>query len=356
MIIDVTYEADLTEKDLAGLKASELDRKLLASHPFAERELHKWIDEGLTEHAVGASRLGFAYDNDKERVLTSVALSVDGHLSSEETEALVDAVNAQLADGGLSEPESVKLADGEIEIFPANPTQAVVPLSVAKRQGTFGEDVIEKGKPKKYGKKIENYLREGNLAGIREYYAKGGDLNAVNKWGNSLLMAAIAGPNEAVPLYVIRNGGDVAFASEEGQTPLHSVGYTGYVNVAEMLIRRGADVNAWYAAQEMTPLMIAANRNYLDLVRLLVEKGARINAVREDGHSPLTFTSSSRVVTYLLEQGREIYTKEQVADALERAREELEEVRDYQTEEVIEDHVKIVEILKEHLRSLDTGG
>ena len=62
-----------------------------------------------------------------------------------------------------------------------------------------------------------------------------------------------------------------------GNTPLHWAAYSGNREVAELLIAKGADVNA-LNNQGQTPLHQAALQGNWDIVELLVAQGANINA------------------------------------------------------------------------------
>ena len=82
-------------------------------------------------------------------------------------------------------------------------------------------------------------------------------------------------------------GADVnAKASPSGRTALHSTGFENFLDVAKLLIDRGADVNAADSDDE-TPLSNAARANSLDVAKLLIDRGADVNAADSDGETPL---------------------------------------------------------------------
>jgi ankyrin repeat protein/TPR repeat protein len=70
--------------------------------------------------------------------------------------------------------------------------------------------------------------------------------------------------------------------SGEGQTALHQAMRAKDVTVAELLIARGADVNA-KAKTGYTPLHVAAGLGKLERVRLLLSKGASVDAMDTHG-------------------------------------------------------------------------
>lgn len=90
------------------------------------------------------------------------------------------------------------------------------------------------------------------------------------------------------------NSGGLCRGASVGETPLHLASRESSVEVAEVLLRHGADPNAKTSAEEggMTPLHFAAAPGNDDrrraVVRLLLQAGADVNALSADGvTSPL---------------------------------------------------------------------
>lgn len=69
-------------------------------------------------------------------------------------------------------------------------------------------------------------------------------------------------------------------------TPLHSACAVSNFEIAEILIKKGADVNAKQMSG-VTPLHSAAHNGQTKLAKLLIENGADVNAKMEDGKTPL---------------------------------------------------------------------
>ncbi|XP_028819419.1 ankyrin-3 isoform X37 [Denticeps clupeoides] len=99
--------------------------------------------------------------------------------------------------------------------------------------------------------------------------------------------------------------------TESGFTPLHIAAHYGNVNVATLLLNRGAAVD-FKARNDITPLHVASKRGNTNMVKLLLERGARIDAKTKDGLTPLHCGARSgheQVVEMLLERGAPILSK-----------------------------------------------
>uniref|UniRef100_A0A672MAL1 Ankyrin 2 n=1 Tax=Sinocyclocheilus grahami TaxID=75366 RepID=A0A672MAL1_SINGR len=90
-----------------------------------------------------------------------------------------------------------------------------------------------------------------------------------------------------------------------GFTPLHIAAHYGNVNVATLLLNRGAAVD-FTARNGITPLHVASKRGNTNMVHLLLDRGAQIDAKTRDGLTPLHCAARSghdTAVELLLERG-----------------------------------------------------
>ncbi|XP_040607805.1 ankyrin-2 isoform X44 [Mesocricetus auratus] len=93
--------------------------------------------------------------------------------------------------------------------------------------------------------------------------------------------------------------------TESGFTPLHIAAHYGNVNVATLLLNRGAAVD-FTARNGITPLHVASKRGNTNMVKLLLDRGGQIDAKTRDGLTPLHCAARSghdHVVELLLERG-----------------------------------------------------
>ncbi|XP_041515480.1 ankyrin-2 isoform X48 [Microtus oregoni] len=93
--------------------------------------------------------------------------------------------------------------------------------------------------------------------------------------------------------------------TESGFTPLHIAAHYGNVNVATLLLNRGASVD-FTARNGITPLHVASKRGNTNMVKLLLDRGGQIDAKTRDGLTPLHCAARSghdQAVELLLERG-----------------------------------------------------
>uniref|UniRef100_A0A673JGN6 Ankyrin-1-like n=1 Tax=Sinocyclocheilus rhinocerous TaxID=307959 RepID=A0A673JGN6_9TELE len=96
-----------------------------------------------------------------------------------------------------------------------------------------------------------------------------------------------------------------------GFTPLHIAAHYENLNVSQLLLNRGADVN-FTPKNGITPLHIASRRGNVIMVRLLLDRGAKIDAKTKDELTPLHCAARNghvRIIEILLDQGAPIQAK-----------------------------------------------
>jgi len=126
---------------------------------------------------------------------------------------------------------------------------------------------------------------ENNDKAIKALISSLPDVNAVDMDGWTLLhFAAGQGCLHLVEM-LIQKGANVN-ASNFGWTPLHWAADGGHKEVVTYLIKNGAEVNA-KEMQGNTPLHCAAVAGRLDTVRLLLNNGAEPNLKTADGETVL---------------------------------------------------------------------
>ena len=111
----------------------------------------------------------------------------------------------------------------------------------------------------------------------RALIAARASVDVANDYGITPLLEASKTGDAAMMELLLQAGANPSLAHPEGQTPLLAAARSGSVPAVRLLLARGVDVNAAETYQQTTALMWAAAENHLDVVDLLIEAGADVN-------------------------------------------------------------------------------
>jgi len=129
-------------------------------------------------------------------------------------------------------------------------------------------------------------VKENHIITVKALLAAGADVNATDKFAETLLhMAAVRGHKEMSSM-LIAEGANVDARDERGLTPLHAAAWGGHKEILVLLINKGADISV-RSAEGLTPLHMAALSGHRETIKHLILKGADINARSADGMTPL---------------------------------------------------------------------
>ena len=116
--------------------------------------------------------------------------------------------------------------------------------------------------------KLELILRRAAIIGFSgeegtALLAAGADVNHVDRWGSTVLMAAARNGHTEIVAALLAAGADVNYVDHQGNTALIAAARNGYTEVVTVLLAAGADVNYVHEDGGETALMAAAriNRN-----------------------------------------------------------------------------------------------
>lgn len=138
-------------------------------------------------------------------------------------------------------------------------------------------------------------MGSGNHAEIGKLLIDAGaNINEKFLGTNLLHITAMKVGNKSITKFLIENGLDVneqiappSSSEFRGLTPLHLAAGKGKIEVAEVLLENGAEMNLKASNLGYTPLHLAAINGQQTVAEFLVDKGAEVNPKSKTGATPL---------------------------------------------------------------------
>lgn len=151
---------------------------------------------------------------------------------------------------------------------------------------------------------------KGHEAIVRLLLRKGVDIEAAGGFSSpTALTAACFRGSESIVRLLLESGAEaskgVLCNSQDETTPLHAAAWNGSVEVTQLLINHGVDVNT-QADKIGTPLILAAYEGHYPMVEFLLDKGADVLATCDYFVNPLVAAAQGRhrgILQLLLSHG-----------------------------------------------------
>ena len=125
---------------------------------------------------------------------------------------------------------------------------------------------------------LHQAARAGNIEQVQSLISNGADVNVKDEDGGTPLHEAAFKGHKEVTELLISNRADVNAKNKDGWTPLFLALPTGNIDLVALLTVNGADVNVKCGRDMETPLHYAAREGYKEITELLIAKGANLNA------------------------------------------------------------------------------
>jgi ankyrin repeat protein len=157
---------------------------------------------------------------------------------------------------------------------------------------------------------------KGNLVEVKSALDEGFDIHQRDPDGMTLLMLAAVGGHVEVASLMIHRGADVLALSQDDNAfdALMMACAAGHTDFAKLLLDNGANINKRYSIPSsrgpvgnQTALSLSANKRRLDVCRLLISRGAEIEVAADSGYTALMWAlvngASEEAAELLLDAG-----------------------------------------------------
>ena len=153
-------------------------------------------------------------------------------------------------------------------------------------------------------------IREANIEEAKRLLAKGADINAVSKReGRTSVHDDTIRGQEKLTEFLLANSADVNAKDTRGANALQGVAFTGDVDMARVLIKRGIEIDNQGGFRNQTALHTAAGNGHKNIVKLLIANDANMNAIDENGWTALRHASNDshvELMKMLIDGGADI--------------------------------------------------
>ncbi len=149
---------------------------------------------------------------------------------------------------------------------------------------------------------LNDLVKNGDIAAVASALDNGAAIDEVD--GVTALYTAVEAGHVELAKLLIDRGADVNLPVKFKRTPLYAATNGGFADLVKLLLDNGADPNQLAKAQ--TSLHVAADNGCLQCVVHLVDAGAEVSALTANGIPPIHFAvrnGHDDVVAYLLSQG-----------------------------------------------------
>jgi ankyrin repeat protein len=154
-------------------------------------------------------------------------------------------------------------------------------------------------------------IQQNDPVRIKELLARGFDANTEDPKGEYGLYLALRDESpKAAQALIDWPRTDVNKLNAKGESALMLAALKGHLEVAEILIKKGTDVNK----TDWTPLHYAASAGHVAIISLLLENSAYIDAESPNGTTPLMMAAmygTPAAVNLLLQEGADPALKNQ---------------------------------------------
>ncbi|KAL1894255.1 hypothetical protein Sste5346_006041 [Sporothrix stenoceras] len=157
----------------------------------------------------------------------------------------------------------------------------------------------------------------GNIYAIDQLLRRGADVHHVTPvYGKTITYLGLAVQGDSTPIVarLLLSNADPNVANVHGRTPLHlaAASQHGEVEVVELLLRHGADVQAQTHDRHSQPLHMAVRNGRADICFHLLKMGAQVDQPLKSGVTPImlaVYFSNKSMLRFLMSNGGDVRYK-----------------------------------------------
>jgi hypothetical protein len=299
----VVVTDDATEKPVTGAKRLQTFDGLHSGKETCAKYHHG----ALADLELKGGQVKLVFDPKAKKLRVVSEFTSARKLTKDELRELADDTQGQWSDG-IGESCFDSAMDKRKVFIDLSPDRG----EVTATQTDDGKPAPKKSAAKVSVAELVRAAGAGDLNKVRELVAKA-KLDGYGQHGYAPLTAAISGDHTEVALYLIELGASVTAPDKSGSDPLKWAAVrSGWVmshqnvRLAEALLDKGVPVDS-RDADGYTPLIWAANRGAVKLLELLLARGADVNAKttqkHNSGRTALMFAKDIATVRVLLDAG-----------------------------------------------------
>jgi ankyrin repeat protein len=254
-----------------GVSASPIAREQFGTPP-----LHWRVDADDLDGARRLLKAGADANALTERGVSPLSLAI-----ANGNAAMVELLLKGGAKAGQLEPtgESMLMRAAEVGVLPVVQLLLKAGAAAEVRESIFDQTALMFA------------ARAGHADIVATLLAAGANPNVATKLGaEPRFIAPNSVPGFGFGVGILRGGVPAGRGRREpwagGMTPLHYAARQGHVEVAQLLIQAGADINV-REANDITPLLMAVSNNKMAAARYLLDQGGNVNAADWYGRTPL---------------------------------------------------------------------
>ena len=158
-----------------------------------------------------------------------------------------------------------------------------------------------------------NAVKTGNAREVRQLLRRGVDANTTDAGGQSVLHLASRDGTIEVAQVLVTAGAEIDRRNKNGETPIMLAALGGHRSMVEFLLSKEAQINqpGW------TALLYAATSGHISIVKILIENHAYIDSSPSNGLTPLMMATRGGhidTVKLLLDEGADASLKNDLGE------------------------------------------